>query len=70
MLFHLVPSTGEEEGFGAAVICGICAQGQKNPKRDSDDENLSDDIEEGKEKELLFRRQEIGSMLKSMSHDM
>jgi hypothetical protein len=48
---HAIPpcasSTGEEEGFGAEVICGICAQGQKNPKSDSDDENLSDDIEEG-----------------------
>jgi hypothetical protein len=40
-------STGEEEGFGEAVICGICAQDQKKPTSDSEDENLSDDIEEG-----------------------
>jgi hypothetical protein len=38
---HAIPpcasSTGEEEGFGAAVICGICAQNQKKPKSDSED---------------------------------
>jgi hypothetical protein len=31
--------------FGAAVICGICAQVPKKPTSDSEDENLSDDIE-------------------------
>jgi hypothetical protein len=47
---HAIPpcasSTGEE-GFGASVICGICALAQNKPTSDSELENLSEDIEEG-----------------------
>jgi hypothetical protein len=47
---HVIPpcaSSTDEEGFGASVTCGICAQSQKKPTSDSEVENLSDDIEEG-----------------------
>jgi hypothetical protein len=48
---HAIPpcasSTGEEGGFGASVICGICALAQNKPTSDSELENLSEDIEEG-----------------------
>jgi hypothetical protein len=58
----------KEEGFGAAVICGICAQGQKKPTSDSEDENLSDDIEEGSAKKKKKNCYSIDKKLEAIDY--